>query len=232
MKSFLKYSIASFALILLMGTSCQKVTDIEKETANEFKKKPLKPDDEIPSLLSVGDKAEGGIVFHVETYNGVQRGLVCTVSDLTTGKGRYKQAGSPWGCMGEYIEEGFNNYLGGGLENTELIAKQCKEGAAFLCSELILNGKEDWYLPNLEELKFIHNNFVAGRILRKQLGNLSQSGYWSSNQIDKDHADGRFMGPTFEYLRDNYDSWTDSSLEKTVAWRVRPVRKFGEWLTD
>lgn len=56
MKSFLKYSIASFALILLMGTSCQKVTDIEKEslntppTLNNTKKgKPVKDKPEPPT---------------------------------------------------------------------------------------------------------------------------------------------------------------------------------------
>lgn len=230
MKSFLKYSLASFALILLTGTSCQKGTDIERESLNTppsinntKKGKPdkVKPDQQTGT--EIGALHEGGIIFWIsedETY-----GLVCASSDIRpVGRRKNKVIGAPWGCMDELISGNFNaNDFGGGEDNTELILTQCttKGTAADLCRELVLNGYSDWYLPNMGELTEmitqLHYNRGIGNFTSLARGNI-MAGYWSSVQIDEGSADSFII-----FLREN---WV---RPKAVIWCVRPVRKFGIW---
>lgn len=231
MKSFLKYSIASFAFILLTGTSCQKGTDIEKEslntppTLNNTKKgKPVKDKPEPPTGTEVGDLNYGGIIFWVDPVDET-RGLVCALSDIKPeGNRKSKVIGAPWGCMDELIPGDFNIFdWGGGKQNTDLILANCtNEGtAADLCDNFVVDGYSDWYLPNMGELTEmitkLHYNRGIGNFTSLAKGNIV-AGYWSSVQIDAESADSFII-----FLGDN---WV---RPKAVIWCVRPVRKFGDW---
>jgi hypothetical protein len=74
--------------------------------------------------------------------------------------------------------------LGDGKENTDrFIAEFQREGggintAPWICSELVINGFDDWYLPSLDELLYMYNNLYL-----KGLGGLQNRVYWSSSIV-------------------------------------------------
>lgn len=44
------------------------------------------------------------------------------------------------------------------------------------CDNLVLNGFDDWYLPNLDELKLLYLN-------KEKIGHLTDNCYWSSSEV-------------------------------------------------
>lgn len=239
-----KYLWTLLAFVLFIGLSCQEKIFIEKDSTNDLKMeleslngsslknskggKGGKPP-KTPGLLSVGDKAEGGIIFFVETYTveegGIdvvkQSGLVCALSDLTFGKGKNRVNSFPWGCTGTLISGAMGEEIGTGKQNTEdIIKNDCTiEGtAAYLCNDLILNGFGDWFLPNIEELKLMYSELHA-----KKIGFFTNTQYWSSNQIDENDAEGLFFFYGGLLLSKGFP---EGMVSKNNQFRVRPVRKY------
>ena len=68
--------------------------------------------------------------------------------------------------------------LGTGNANTNAIVSAYGGGeyAAILCSELVLNGYSDWYLPSKDELNKLAQNQMA-------IGGFNTVGYWSSSEF-------------------------------------------------
>jgi len=68
--------------------------------------------------------------------------------------------------------------LGTGNANTNTIVTVQGPGtyAAFLCSDLELNGYSDWYLPSKDELDKLAQN-------QNVIGNFNTVGYWSSSEF-------------------------------------------------
>ena len=130
--------------------------------------------------LAVGHKGQGGgIVFYDkgETTDG-WRYLEVAPND--------QSAGAAWGCKDIQIDYwNQNNNLGGGLANTNDIMSKCKDlnSAASICDNLVLGGKTDWYLPNIQELSLVYNN-----IHMQNLGNFNQVYYWSSSSYGFNNA--------------------------------------------
>ena len=52
-----------------------------------------------------------------------------------------------------------------------------------ICSELNLNGYDDWFLPSMDELNLIYTNLKELKI-----GKLSDALYWSSSETDFNNA--------------------------------------------
>lgn len=123
--------------------------------------------------LNIGSLHAGGIIFHIDGTG--QHGLVCAPFD----QGSYQ-----WGCMGTNI--GNNSILfGTGMINTQSIVSNCPQRpiAASICSDLVLNGYSDWYLPSTEEVVSMYFS------LRLQgLGSFSNIQYWTSSQISSNSA--------------------------------------------
>ena len=120
--------------------------------------------------LAVGHKGQGGgIVFYDkgETTDG-WRYLEVAPND--------QSAGAVWGCKDKEIYATVST-LGGGYDNTQNIVSVCKDqnSAASICDNLVLGGKTDWYLPNIQELRLLYNNMHL-----QNLGNFNQVYYWSS----------------------------------------------------
>ncbi|MDR2719001.1 MAG: hypothetical protein LBB89_13185 [Treponema sp.] len=112
---------------------------------------------------------------------------------------------------------GVSRKVGEGKENTKKFMEifEQKGGgintAPWLCNDLNINGFNDWYLPNNDELLYMYNNLYS-----KGLGNFKSLNYWSSY--------GNSQGT-------NYIDFSNGSEHGTInydyyKYQVRAVRQF------
>jgi hypothetical protein len=167
--------------------------------------------------LSIGDTHQGGIIFYLDASGC--HGLIAAPSDQSTGIRWYA------GTHGNTQAKGDGIYAG--KANTSIIiAAQVAIGddnanyAARLCNELqIIEGGTtygDWYLPSKYELNLMYENIGQGNALGLgNVGNFSNSSYWSSTELD------------------NFSAWNQSffngvqfNANKAIPNYVRAVRAF------
>jgi hypothetical protein len=119
------------------------------------------------ATLQIGDSFAGGYIFYLDSTG--MHGFVCATEDQ--GGGYVK-----WGCPDVELKFAKGTALGTGAINTANIVNACKTKyiAAWFCSELVLNGYDDWFLPSKDELKLIYTNLKATGL--KKFSN----GYWTS----------------------------------------------------
>jgi hypothetical protein len=136
----------------------------------------------ICDTYSVGDWHEGGIIVYIfqpgdREYmegvcpgyeEGVCHGIIVAPYDLGP---------APWGCENHSLEGPWSNVVGYGKQNTETILNECLEDgiAADLCDQMEEGFYDDWYLPNIDELKRIW-------LVREELGGFNDAFYWSSSE--------------------------------------------------
>jgi hypothetical protein len=156
------------------------------------------------SALYVGKPYAGGIIFDLDSSG--QHGLVCASSDQDTVQ---------WGCSGTDIP-GTSTAVGTGAVNTAFIVAGCSQRpiAASVCSDLVLNGYSDWFLPSLGELQLMYN-----RLHIQGLGGFSGSFsfYYSSSQSNSVAAWTVYF---------NNGSAEDWLFKNDIQIRVRAVRAF------
>ncbi|WP_396167452.1 hypothetical protein [Flavobacterium sp.] len=141
----------------------------------------------------VGENFDGGMIVWLNSNN--TSGLIAATTD---------QGIAPWGCEGTSIS-GTSAIQGSGQANTNAITTGCTTAgtAAKICSDLVLNGKSDWYLPSEAELILIGN-----------LNYFESGNYWSSTQ--KNATQARFVNES-----------TASDFNKSQSnFKVRAVRNF------
>ena len=165
--------------------------------------------------LAIGDTHQGGIIFYLDASGC--HGLISAPSDQSTGIQWYN---------GSNIKTNtFANGIGGGFGNTYgIIDVQGSCGgqppncyASGLCSELILGGRSDWYLPSIYELKLLYENIGQGNALG--LGNiagLADALYWSSTE----------KYDLFSHSLDVLNGGTILGRGKNFALYVRAIRAF------
>jgi len=127
------------------------------------------------NLYTIGQAALGGIIAYIlesgdPGYDAnVQKGLVATTSDVSTG--------ATWGCYGEAISGADGTSIGTGYQNTIDIISGCTDDgiAAKLCRDLNEGGYSDWFLPSTDELYKLYLNRVV-------IGGFVSSFYWSSTE--------------------------------------------------
>jgi len=174
---------------------------------------------EIPSVVQIGDFAQGGIVFWVDETG--QHGLVAAKVDQSTGVRWYA------GTNGNTQAKGDGPYAG--EANTSIIiAAQVAIGddgstyAARICNELqITEGGTtygDWYLPSKKELDLMYQNRAT---INATAGANGGSGfvsgyYWSSTESSSNAA----------WSQNFSDGLQPDNRNKSFNFRVGAVRAF------
>lgn len=160
-----------------------------------------------------GANYSGGIISYLNTDTGT--GFVSAKMDQATN--------IEWGCSDIEISgdqgtsyTGERNLVGGGALNTPEIVIDCNEdnSAAKICSDLVLEGYDDWYLPAREELEIMYTNLHING-----LGDFLNEDYWSSNEIDSG------INPPLIRVIDFSDG-TGGGTRKTQLYSVRAIRYF------
>ncbi len=172
-----------------------------------------------PTTYSVGDFAQGGIVFWVDETG--EHGLICAKEDQIT-------TGERWnaGISGSTQAKGDGPYAG--QANTSIIiAAQVSIGddgstyAARVCNELKITegGKTygDWYLPSKEELNLMYQNKATINTTAVANGGSSFDSeyYWSSTEYNFNSAWGH-----------DFDRNDQSNATKSTLYKVRAIRAF------
>lgn len=131
--------------------------------------------------------SEGGVIFHKYLDGGNQKYLVVSINDQSTSQA--------WSNINNVLVGSAAQSTWNGLSNSNAIVAQPGEtsSAAALCLNLISGGKNDWYLPSMDELSLLWNNrFNVNRTLSGNssygiIGDsqiLDNGDYWSSTEFD------------------------------------------------
>ena len=161
----------------------------------------------------IGEEYGGGVIFHLWKDNaGVEHGLIVALTDQSI-----YQAWSDVTSIeiGTSAKSSWN-----GLSNSNAIVGQAghTSSAAKLCLDLVSGGQSDWYLPSIQELNMLWNNYyTVARVLSQISGaaQLSNSFYWSSSEYNSNYA--WYFG---------FGNGSSNNLVKYGSLYVRAVRAF------
>jgi hypothetical protein len=158
--------------------------------------------------LAVGDNYQGGKVAYILVSGdpgyvaGQMHGLIAAPTDQSTG--------IPWCSVNPTVTGATATALGTGNDNTSTIVASQGAGnyAAKMCSDLVLGGYNDWFLPSQDELNKLFLNKLA-------IGGFASDTYWSSTETNNDYAWVQFIGDGNQY-----------NISKLNTNYVRAVRAF------
>jgi len=151
----------------------------------------------------VGDYYQGGIVAYVD--NTYEHGLIAAPYDQSEGIQWYN---------GSYVSiDASDTSIGKGQFNTTRIIQAQGAGsyAAKICDNLVLNGYDDWFLPNRDELLELYykRNIIGGFD--------SSANYWISCSL---------IGYNYDALCLDFSNGALSWQDRSMQYRVRAVRYF------
>ena len=161
--------------------------------------------------VKLGQNYQGGIVFYILKAGDVgysaskQHGLIASEKD------QLELQGIAWAPNASDVLIGTTSTaIGTGNANTNAIVAKLGSGtyAAKLCSDLVLNGYSDWYLPSKGELSLILTSPYLNYFSTSSL-------YWSSSEVNNSDA-----------WCQNFVSGQQNDNSKTSSCRVRAIRSF------
>lgn len=161
----------------------------------------------------IGEEYGGGVIFHLWKDNaGVEHGLIVALTDQSTAQAWSNVSTTSIGASAQSSWDG--------LSNSNSIVGQAghTSSAAKLCLDLVSGGQSDWYLPSIQELNMLWNNYyTVARALSQISGatQISNSFYWSSSEANSS------LAWYFNFLI----GYTDYDLKNYTNY-VRAVRAF------
>jgi len=161
----------------------------------------------------IGEQYGGGVIFHLWKDNaGVEHGLIVALTDQSTSQAWSNVTSTLIGTSAQSSWDG--------LSNSNAIVGQATHtsSAAKLCLDLVSGGQSDWYLPSIQELNMLWNNYYTVARTLSQIGGATQLAnnyYWSSSEGSSSNAWGF-----------NFSIGITSSYTKSSTNYVRAVRAF------
>ncbi|MCZ4223466.1 Ig-like domain-containing protein [Pedobacter rhodius] len=157
--------------------------------------------------LVAGQFYAGGIIVHLLTVSGVQRGYIVSEDDISTS--------APWTPGSLDATTATGTAIGTGAANTAKIIATFGDGsyAAKLCTDYRGGGYTDWFLPSSLELSLLGTR-------KSVIGNIAETVYWSSSEVSTNigNANYVFMGPAA--------ASSVTGFSKTYRYKVRAFRYF------
>ena len=134
----------------------------------------------------IGEEYGGGVIFHLWKDNaGVEHGLIVALTDQSISQAWSNVTSAAIGTSAQSSWDG--------LSNSNSIVGQAghTSSAAKLCLDLVSGGQSDWYLPSIQELNMLWNNYYTVTRALSQISGatqLSNSVYWSSSEYNDLYA--------------------------------------------
>lgn len=172
----------------------------------------------------MGSKYQGGLIVVFDTINGT--GMVAATED--------QGSVTNWGCSNYTLKEVISipgewitivlatqKAYGTGQMNTNMITDFCQDSnsPAKICSDLSLNGYDDWFLPSKDELELL----VSQLSIQEDL----IGSYWSSTQEDTPNNARVYVVAAYQIplgTTNNYGYLQPKT--KSPGRKVRAVRTF------
>ena len=164
----------------------------------------------------IGESFGGGVIFHLwKDALGVEHGLIVDKTDLSTSQA--------WSNIDQNLIGSTAQSSWDGLSNSNAIVGQAghTNSAAVLCLNSTNGGQSDWYLPSIQELNMLWNNYYTVARSLTQISGATQleTYYWSSRE----------SGSSFAWVF-NFGSGSangdQSDGVKFLTYSVRAVRAF------
>ena len=156
----------------------------------------------------VGEVYGGGIVVAVWKQNGIEKGLIASLTDVSSSAQYSSIPGKLIGAKAQSPNDGQAN-------TTAIVAQGDKSGAAHLCENYEAGGFSDWYLPSAWELNQCYN---AATVVNSVLGSTDGfqfASYWSSTEVNY-----------FNSVSYHFNLGFMNANTKDNDFRVRAVRRF------
>lgn len=156
----------------------------------------------------IGELYGGGIVVSVWKENGVEHGLIASLTDVS--------ASAQWSSYTTIlIGATAQSPIDGQANTTAIVSQGDVNSAAYLCDNYSSGGFNDWYLPSTWEMNQCYNaTFIVNTILGSTNG-FQAAYYWTSTEGNNIYA-----------WRHYFNGGYADSNGKGLLYRVRAVRKF------